>query len=95
MAQTTLSVRIDEKVKKAFDRFCTEIGMNTSVAINLFIKTVIRENKIPFELTLEKNDKAFYSKENIEHLKKSIEILEKGRGKKHELIEVEDEQNME
>lgn len=91
MAQTTLSVRVDEKSKKAFDKFCTDIGMNTSVAINLFIKTVIRENRIPFELTLEKNDKTFYSEENIKHLKKAIEMLEQGKGKKHELIEVEDE----
>ena len=40
-------------------------------------------------------DKEFYSKENLEHLKKSIEMLEKGEGKKHEIIEVENEQNME
>ena len=91
MAQTTLSVRVDEKSKKAFDKFFTDIGMNTSVAINLFIKTVIRENRIPFELTLEKNDKTFYSEENIKHLKKAIEMLEQGKGKKHELIEVKDE----
>ena len=91
MAQTTLSIRIDEQSKKAFDKFCTEIGMNTSVAINLFIKAVIRENKIPFELTLEKNNKAFYSKENLNHLKEAIEMLEQGKGKKHELVEVEDE----
>ena len=91
MAQTTLSVRVDEKSKKAFDKFCTDIGMNTSVAINLFIKTVIRENRIPFELTLEKNDKTFYSEENIKHLKKAIEMLEQGKGKKHELLEVKDE----
>ena len=91
MAHTTLSVRIDEQSKKAFDKFCDDIGVNTSVAINLFIKTVIRQNKIPFELTLEKNDKAFYSEENLEHLKKAIEMLEQGKGKKHELIEVENE----
>lgn len=91
MAQTTLSVRVDENSKKAFDKFCTEIGMNTSVAINLFIKTVIRERKIPFELSLEKNDKEFYSKENMAHLKESIKMLEEGKGKKHKLIEVEDE----
>lgn len=91
MAQTTLSVRVDENSKKAFDKFCTDIGMNTSVAINLFIKTVIRENKIPFELSLEKSDKVFYSKENMKHLKEAIEDLEQGNGKKHELIEVEDE----
>ena len=91
MSQTTLSIRIDEDSKKKFDNFCTEIGMNTSVAINIFIKTVIRQKRIPFEISLEQGDKEFYSKENLEHLKKSIEILEKGQGKEHELIEVKDE----
>lgn len=90
MAQTTLSVRVDEKSKKAFDKFCTDIGMNTSVAINIFIKTVIREKKIPFEISLEKKD-PFYSKENTKHLKAAIQMLEQNEGKEHELIEVEDE----
>ena len=42
MAQTTLSVRMDDEVKRKFDAFCAEVGMNASVAINLFAKTVIR-----------------------------------------------------
>ncbi len=52
MAQTTLNVRMDENVKKQFDYFCSEIGMNPSVAVNLFAKAVIREQRIPFELSL-------------------------------------------
>lgn len=51
MAQTTLSVRMDEDVKRRFDAFCAEVGMNASVAINLFAKTVIREHRIPFEIS--------------------------------------------
>ncbi|MDC7290030.1 type II toxin-antitoxin system RelB/DinJ family antitoxin [Blautia schinkii] len=27
------------------------VGLNTSTAINLFVKTVLRENRIPFEIT--------------------------------------------
>ena len=50
MAQATLSVRMDENVKKQFDAFCAEVSMNTSVAINLFAKAVLRERKIPFEI---------------------------------------------
>jgi len=53
MAQTTLSVRMDETVKKQFDTFCSEVGMNTSVAINLFAKVVFLENeKSPSKLLL-------------------------------------------
>ena len=47
---TTLNVRIDEDVKRQFDAFCAQVGMNASVAVNLFVKTVLREQRIPFEI---------------------------------------------
>jgi len=50
MAQSTLSVRVDEDVKRSFDSFCTEVGLNTSVAINMFMRAVLRERRIPFEV---------------------------------------------
>ncbi len=89
MAQTTLSIRMDENVKKQFDAFCTEVGMNTSVAINLFAKAVLRERKIPFEIGA--NDDSFYSEANQMRLKKSIASLNAGKGTAHELLEVDDE----
>lgn len=89
MAQTTLSVRMDENVKKQFDSFCSEVGMNASVAVNLFAKAVLRERKIPFEIAL--NDDPFYSMENKERLKKSIDALNAGNGKVHEIAEEIDE----
>ena len=87
MAQTTLSIRMDENVKKQFDAFCSDVGMNTSVAINLFAKAVLRERKIPFEIAL--NDDPFYSESNQIRLKKSITALNAGKGTVHELIDDE------
>ena len=84
MAQTTLSIRMDENVKKQFDAFCSEVGMNTSVAINLFAKAVLREGKIPFEISV--NDDPFYSDANKARLKKSIDALNASKGSAHELI---------
>ena len=89
MAQTTLSIRMDENVKKQFDAFCAEVGMNTSVAINLFAKAVLREGKIPFEIST--NDDPFYSDANKARLKKSIKALNAGKGSTHELIEADDD----
>ena len=74
MAQTTLSVRMDENIKKQFDAFCAEVGMNTSVAINLFAKAVLRERRIPFEIAL--NNDPFYSDANLDRLKKAIAQLD-------------------
>ena len=77
MAQATLNVRMDENVKKQFDAFCSEVGMNTSVAVNLFAKAVLRERKIPFEIAL--FDDPFYSEANLARLTESIEQIKAGK----------------
>ena len=56
MAQATLTARVDARDKVDFDAFCSNVGLNTSTAINLFVKAVLRENRIPFELSLQPND---------------------------------------
>ena len=86
MAQTTLSVRMDDEVKRKFDAFCAEVGMNASVAVNLFAKAVIREHRIPFEICAD----PFWSEENQSALRRSITQLDAGKGTTHKLIEVED-----
>ena len=53
MAQTNVNIRMDEITKKAFDSFCNEIGISVSAAFNIFAKTVVREQRIPFEITTE------------------------------------------
>ena len=50
MSQSYLSVRVNEIDKKEFENFCNDVGMNVSVAINMFIKTVLKENRLPFEV---------------------------------------------
>lgn len=51
MAQATFSVRMDENLKREFDALCIDFGMNTSTAFNIFARAVVREKKIPFEIT--------------------------------------------
>lgn len=55
MAQSTFSVRMDEKLKKQFDELCTEFGMNATTAFNVFARAVVREKKIPFEIAAPNN----------------------------------------
>lgn len=85
MSQATITARLDENDKVRFDAFCSNVGLTTSGAINLFVKAVLRENRIPFEIEQD----PFYSQQNIEYLKKSLKELREGKGKPHELIEVE------
>ena len=51
MAQATFSVRMDEVLKKQFDELCQEFGMSTSTAINVFARAVVRQRRIPFEIS--------------------------------------------
>ena len=85
MSQSTLSVRISSEDKKKFDTFCEEVGMNASVAVNMFVKTVIREQRLPFEVRTD----PFYSAENMARLEKSVTQLLNGKGTEHELIKVD------
>lgn len=51
MGQTNVNIRMDEATKRSFEYFCKEIGISVSAAFNLFAKTVVRENRIPFEIS--------------------------------------------
>lgn len=89
MALATLTARVDEQDKISFDAFCSNVGLNTSTAINLFVKAVLRENRIPFEIC--QTPDPFFSETNMAYVKKSVQELKAGKGKAHELIEVDNE----
>ena len=82
----TISLRMDDDTKLAFDGFCESAGLSVSAAINMFIKRVIRDNKLPFEVTGD----PFWSESNQAVLKKSIQEVESGNYAPHELIDVDD-----
>jgi len=70
MRQTTVNVRVDANVKQNFEEFCETVGMNISTAINLFIKTVLAQRKIPFEIAVP--DDPFYKGANWRHIQRAI-----------------------
>lgn len=89
MAQATITARVDERDKVNFDAFCSNVGLNTSTAINLFVKAVLRENRIPFEIV--QTTDSFFSENNMNYVKKSVQEFRSGKGTPHELTEVDDE----
>ena len=52
MAQTNVNIRMDENLKRAFDAICGAFGMSMTTAVTIFAKTVVREQRIPFEIAL-------------------------------------------
>ena len=86
MAQATISARVDSNDKIAFDSFCNDVGISSSTAINMFIKAVLREHRIPFSI----NNDPFYSESNMAFLREGVQALNSGKGTLHELIEEDD-----
>lgn len=79
MAQ--ISLRIEDEVKKKAEQVCAEIGMSLSTAINIYLKKMGRENRIPFEVSVD----PFYSQENMTRLRDSISQMETIGGTVHEV----------
>lgn len=86
---TNVNIRMDADLKKQVEELFDEFGINMTTAMIMFAKAVVRERKIPFEISAPKDD--FYNEYNQEILRKAIKELDEGKGKKHELLEVEDE----
>ena len=83
MAQTNINIRMDEDLKKQFDAFCSDVGMNMTTAFCIFAKAVVKQHRIPFEISSESDP--FYSADNIARLKKSIAQMEATGGTVHEV----------
>ena len=89
MTTSILTAKVEEADRQNFTAFCNSIGLNVSTAINLFIKAVLREKRIPF--STEQTSDPFYSPENQAYVMKSVRELREGKGHSHELIEVNDD----
>lgn len=50
----TTTIRIDQDVKKRASEVFDEIGIGMSAAINTFLKAVVREGTMPFDINLER-----------------------------------------
>lgn len=81
MAQTIVSVRMDDKLKKDFDSVCNDLGLSMTAAITMLAKKMTREKRLPFEVSID----PFYSAENMERLKRSIAQMEADGGTIHEV----------
>ena len=54
MAQTAFTVRMDSDTKKRFDELCKDFGMSANTAFNVFARTVVKQERIPFEVESER-----------------------------------------
>lgn len=83
MAQ--ISLRVEDAVKREAETIFEEIGLSMTTAINIFLKAVAREKRIPFELSAD----PFCSASNMAHLRRGVAAMNAGKGVEHELIDVD------
>ncbi len=74
MAQVMVNFRQDEETKSGMEDICRELGFSPSVAYNMFAKKVIRERRIPFEISID----PFYSESNMNALRESAKQIQEG-----------------
>ena len=53
MATTNLNIRTDKEIKEQAEQIFSDLGLNMTTAVNMFLRSTIRENGIPFDLKLE------------------------------------------
>ena len=90
MSTVNLNIRTDKELKEKAENIFQELGLNMTTAINMFLRTSIRENGIPFDLKIDTvndetklaieegrkiaDDKTIEGYVSIEELKKALEI---------------------
>lgn len=87
MAQAMINFRMDADEKNSFENICSQLGISITAAFNIFTKKVIREKRIPFDVSID----PFYSESNMQHLSEITSEIDSGKAvlQEHELLEAE------
>ena len=75
MPSTSVTIQLDEKLKKQIEVLFNDMGLNMTTAFTIFAKAVVRQNRIPFEIAAD----PFYGESNQQRLREAIDDLEAGR----------------
>lgn len=80
-----VSIRMDDVLKKEFDKVCNELGLSMSTAVIILAKKMTRERRIPFDVSVDN----FYSPQNMAALAESLKQLENGQTVEKNLDELD------
>lgn len=85
MSQTMVTIRMDEDLKSGMEGVCRELGMNMTTAFTIFARKVCREQRIPFDVSID----PFYSEANLRRLEQLSARVDSGEARlvEHDLIE--------
>ena len=84
---TIINFRVDENLKRSSEKVFDELGLNMTTALTMFLKSVVRNNGIPFPLEIpnKKTKKAFNEVEKISQGKVKAKKYKNARDLKQDL----------
>ncbi len=88
-----LNVPIDSDERATAEHIFSAMGMDIITGINIYLKKVVADRKIPFEISDNSNyeNDIFYSESNVKYLEGIMNDIKNGKAhlSEHELIEVD------
>jgi len=75
MAQVLVNIRMDEDLKKSMEETCRTLGLNMTTAFTIFAKKVSREQRIPFDVSVD----PFYSERNLAAIDEAAGQIKQGK----------------
>ena len=55
MPKTTMNLRVDASLKKDAEKVIDELGLSMSAAITIYLKMIVREKGLPFEVKVKRS----------------------------------------
>lgn len=55
MSQSSINFRIDSELKKQMEDTCKRLGLNLTSALTVYVRKVVNEQRIPFEISANDN----------------------------------------
>lgn len=80
---SAVEVKLDEQTKRDLEVLCQELGMTVSDAFSMFARKMVREQRIPFEVSLD----PLSSEANVSMLRRSVAQVRGGNLTERELID--------
>ena len=72
MPNVSTNIRIDDEVKRKAVAIFTDLGMDMTTAVNMFLRQTIRHNGLPFDLKLDTpNEETLEAIREVEEMKKN------------------------
>jgi addiction module RelB/DinJ family antitoxin len=76
MGTSTVTIYLDDELKKRFEEIVDDLELSMSAAFIAFANVVVREEKIPFELSRGRDD--YFTPANVAVIRKSLEQAKRG-----------------